>query len=389
MEIEKILRRGFVDVISRENLKKKLRGKKKLRVKFGIDPTGAELHLGHAVPLKKLQQLQNLGHKIILLFGGFTATIGDPTGKNSARPPLTADEVEKNSEKYLEMAGKILDISKCEIRNNRDWLEKMDLKKFIKMAAQFSASKIFERDMFKERLKKGKSVELHELLYPILVAFDSVELRADVEIGGTDQLFNLLCGRPMQKFFGQPQQEILTVPILEGLDGTQKMSKSLKNYISLADPPDEIFGKIMSLPDKNMEKYFEIFTEIDEKIFKNEIKKNPRDAKILLGKKIVDFLHDEKSGEIAAENFRKKFAEKKIPENLPEFFCAEKIGILDLISKIAKFAPSNSAAKKLVEQRAVAFSGEKIFDPKKILEIAGGEILQVGRKKFAKILRKK
>jgi tyrosyl-tRNA synthetase len=278
--INHVLSRGVCDVIVREDLEKKLKAGKKLRIKLGIDPSGTDLTLGHAVGLRKLKQFQDLGHKIILLFGGFTATIGDPTGKSTTRKPLTFKEVDKNAETYLEQAAKILDINKCEIRNNRDWLEKLTYKEIVEQAAQFSASQIMQRDMFQERLKKGESVAVHEFLYPLMVAYDSVVLKADLEVGGTDQYFNLLGGRPMQKYFNQPEQNILTWSLLVGTDGVEKMSKSLGNYIAILDTPNEKFGKIMSMPDETMFTYFECLTDFNLDDIKKEIKNNPRDTKI-------------------------------------------------------------------------------------------------------------
>jgi tyrosyl-tRNA synthetase len=387
--INHVLSRGVCDVIVREDLEKKLKAGKKLRIKLGIDPSGTDLTLGHAVGLRKLKQFQDLGHKIILLFGGFTATIGDPTGKSTTRKPLTFKEVDKNAETYLEQAAKILDINKCEIRNNRDWLEKLTYKEIVEQAAQFSASQIMQRDMFQERLKKGESVAVHEFLYPLMVAYDSVVLKADLEVGGTDQYFNLLGGRPMQKYFNQPEQNILTWSLLVGTDGVEKMSKSLGNYIAILDTPNEKFGKIMSMPDETMFTYFECLTDFNLDDIKKEIKNNPRDTKIKLAKEIITWLNSEDEANKAEQDFLQKFVKKEIPDNIPEFLIKKKeIGILDLISKICKFASSNGEARRLIKGGAVSFDKNKINDPNLILNLTDKHILKVGKRNFGKIIKK-
>lgn len=385
--IAELLTRGVTDIIVREDLEKKLKSGKKLRIKFGIDPTGAELHLGHAVPLRKLRQFQDAGHQVILLIGGFTATIGDPTGKNEARPPLSLTEVKKNAEDYLNQAGKILDLKNIEIRNNREWLEKLSFEEVVKLCSQNSASKIFSRKEFAERLKKGTEVYLHELLYPVMQGYDSVALKCDVEIGGTDQLFNLLVGRDLQKKYGCPvQQNVLTVPILEGIDGAEKMSKSLKNYISINDESSEMFGKVMSIPDTLMMKYFELCTDEDLEKMKKFVKDDPRNAKVHLAKTIVTFYHDKKAADKAVEDFEKKFVRHETPEEMPEFKTGKsEIGILELISSVTKFATSNSDARRLVEGGGVTLNGKKISNPNETIKISGELILQVGKRKFARI----
>jgi len=374
-------------VIVREDLERKLKSGGRLRVKFGIDPTGSDLTLGHAVGLRKLRQFQEAGHEIVLLFGGFTAMIGDPTGKNEARKPLTAEEVDKNAETYLEQAGKILDLSKCEIRNNRDWLAELSSAELLKMSSHFSATKIMDRDMFQARLRAGKGVFVHEFLYPILVAYDSVVLRADVEVGGTDQHFNLLCGRPMQKFYGQAEQNILTWPILVGTDGTEKMSKSLGNYIALLDRPEEIFGKIMSIPDTAMLEYFECLTDENLDEVQKMIADAPRDAKILLARRIVEWLCDGATADGAAEDFEQKFVKKETPDEMPEFKIPKnEIGLLDLISKVCKFASSNSEARRLVRDGAVSIDGERILDPNFVFRVEKPAVLKVGKRKFGRVV---
>ncbi len=386
-EISELLDRGTVDVIVREDLEKKLKSGKKLRVKLGIDPTGHDLTLGHSVGLRKLKQFQNAGHTVVLLFGGFTATIGDPSGKAEARQPLTYEEIDKNAANYLEQAGKILDIKKCEIRNNRDWLAKLSFEELLKMAANFSASRMMERDMFQERLKAGRAVMVHEFLYPLMVAYDSVILKADVEVGGTDQFFNLLCGRPMQKLYGQPEQNVLTWPILVGTDGHEKMSKSLNNYIAIMDTPQEMFGKIMSIPDKVMLNYFELLTDENLDEVNHLIKSNPRDAKVHLGKVIVSNFHDQAMAKTAEQDFFQKFVKKEVPDEMPEFKVEKKeIGLLNLITQVAKFSPSNSDARRLVQEGGVSLDGEKISDPTMVVKVSGTPmVLKVGKRKFGRV----
>jgi len=386
-KINELLTRGVVDVIVKESLEKKLKSGKKLRIKLGIDPTGTDLHLGHAVVLRKLRQFQDAGHQVILLIGGFTATIGDPTGKNEARPPLTLKQVEENSKNFLKQTGKVLDLNKVEVRNNRDWFEKMNFEEIIKLCAQNSSSQISARKDFSDRLKKGKEVFMHELFYPIMQGYDSVMLECDVEIGGTDQLFNLLVGRDLQKKYNcKTQQDILTVPILEGLDGIEKMSKSLGNYIALDDEPNEMFGKTMSIPDNLMLKYFELCTDEDLDEMKKLIKKNPRDAKVHLAKTIVALYYNITSANSAEQDFITKFVKKEEPEHMKEFEIGKKeISILDLIVSVTKFAPSTSEARRLIKGGGVTFGNNKITDPNQIVSISGEQILKIGKRKFARI----
>ncbi len=384
--IDRILNRGTADIVVREDLEKKLQSGKKLRIKLGIDPTKPDLHLGHAVPLRKLKQFQDAGHQIVLLFGGFTATIGDPTGKDEARPPLTLDEVEANAKDYIAHASKILDMDQVEIVNNRDWLEDLSIKDLIAMAAQFSASQMFERDMFQERLKKGKPVYVHEFLYPLLVAYDSVAIKADVEIGGTDQYFNLLQGRPMQKYFGQPEQNVLTVPLIEGTDGHEKMSKSMNNYVSLDEEPKEMFGKIMSIPDELMAKYFEVLTDEDLDEMNQLIGQNPRNAKVHLAKVLIAQFHDEAAADMAEQDFVTKFVKKDVPDEMPEFLVTEsEIGLLTLMTQVAGFASSNGEARRMVQGGGVSIDGEKMTAPQANVTIKDGMVLKVGKRKFGRL----
>lgn len=384
--IDDLLNRGTVDVVVADDLRKKLESGKKLRIKLGIDPTKPDLHLGHMVPLRKLRQWQDAGHQIILLFGGFTATIGDPTGKNDARPPLTMDEVEANAAEYLRQAGKVLDLEKIELVNNRDWFKDMKPERFLELMAQFTVAQMMERDMFQERKKNGQAVYCHEILYPMLQGYDSVEIRADVEIGGTDQLFNLLAARPLQKAAGQAPQNVMTVPLLEGLDGVQKMSKSLGNYVGMDDAPWDMFGKLMSVPDALMEKYFELLTNENLTEIKALIETNPRDAKVHLGRVIVRDLHGEDAAEKAYQDFVTKFVKKDVPDDIPEIVIstATTDGIT-LVFAHCGFAKSGSEARRLIQGGGVSLNGEKLTDPKAPLELKTGDTLKVGKKKYAKL----
>ncbi len=389
--METLLHRGVVDVIVKADLEKKLKSGKKLRVKFGIDPTGTKIHIGHAVPFRKLRQFQDAGHQVVLVIGGFTASIGDPTEKNEARPPLSLAQVQENAKDYLLQVGKILDIKKTEVVNNRDWFEKMNVEDFIKLAAYNSASQIFSRKDFSDRLKSKKEVFLHELLYPVLQGYDSVMIECDLEIGGTDQLFNLLVGRDLQKKYGQKVvQNVLTVQLLEGLDGHEKMSKSLNNYIAVDEEPKEMFGKIMSLPDNLMLKYFELCTDEDLAVMKKLIKDNPRDAKVHLAKTIITFYHDDKAAELAEQDFVTKFVKKDVPDEMPEFRVNQgNIGILDLMTKVCGFASSNGEARRLVIGGGVMLDGDKVTDSLLQVNITGTHILKVGKRKFGRIIRDK
>lgn len=384
--IEKILSRSVTDVVVRKDLEEKLKSGKKLRVKFGIDPSGFDLTLGHAVVLRKLKQFQDAGHQIILLFGTFTARIGDPTGKSKTRIPLTKEAVEKNAETYLDQASKILDIDSIEVVKNGDWLEKMDFGDVLKLAGTFTVSQMLQRDMFQDRMKNDQDINLVEFMYPLMQGYDSVPIKADVELGGNDQYFNLLAGRPIQKKYDLEPQNILTTKILVGTDGKEKMSKSLGNYIALFDSPHEIFGKVMSVPDNTMMEYFECLTDLDLEAIKAEISENPRNAKVKLAKEIITWLHDEEAAKKSEQDFIQKFVKKEIPDEMPEFSVGKsEIGILDLITKICKFAPSNGEARRMIQGGGVTFDGKKVVDPTLMIEISGEKILKVGKRKFGKI----
>lgn len=387
--ISTLLDRGTADVIVRKELEQKLSSGKKLRVKLGIDPTGFDLTLGHAVVLRKLKQFQDLGHTVVFLFGGYTATIGDPTGKNETRPVLTEKEVEENAATYLEQAGKILDISKCEVRNNKEWLKKMSLTDGLELMSKKSAQQILARKDFKERMKKEVDIHLQEFLYPMLQGYDSVVLKSDIEIGGSDQLFNILVGRDLQKKYGFEQgQEVLTMKILVGLDGVEKMSKSLGNYIALDDSATDMFGKIMSISDDAMLDYFELCTDIDLKLAAEKIKESPRNAKVFLAQEIVRLYHGDKAVDEALRDFEQKFVKKEVPDDMPTFHVKKsEIGILELISAVCNFTKSNSDARRLVQQGAVTIDGEKITDPNMVIRILGEQVLKAGKRNWGRIIR--
>ncbi|MBT4937318.1 tyrosine--tRNA ligase [Candidatus Peregrinibacteria bacterium] len=387
----KLLTRGVAEINVRSSLEKKIKSGKKLRVKFGIDPTGFDLTLGHAVPLRKLKAFQDAGHHIILLFGNFTAQIGDPTGKSKVREPLTKKQVEENAKGYLEQASKIIDTSKVEVVYNADWLEKMSYADILKLKGNFTVAQMLERDMFQERIKKNQEINLVEFEYPLMQGYDSVHLKADIEIGGTDQLFNMMCARPLQKAFEQNPQDVLTVPMLEGLDGHEKMSKSLNNYIALNDSAKDMFGKTMSIPDSLIIKYFELATEVsatDIKQIKEELDSgvNPRDIKIRLAKEIVSLYHDVAAADEAEKGFLEVFQKGGMPDDIPEVEIKEKeMKLWDLINA-TKLCGTSSDSKRMIEQGSVRLNGEKHIDKSEIIMLESGIIIQVGKRKWMKVV---
>jgi len=385
-EITELLSRGVSEVNVQKDLEKKLNSGKKLRIKFGIDPTGFDLTLGHAVVLKKLADFQKMGHQICFLFGNFTAKIGDPTGKDKTRKVLTDEDIKENSERYLEQAGMILDIDKCEIFRNHDWLAKMTFDEILEVAGNFTVSQMLERDMFQQRMKSGKDINLVEFFYPLMQGYDSIPMKADLELGGNDQLFNMMAARPIQKHFEKAPQNVLTMKILVGTDGKEKMSKSLNNYIALLDSPNEIFGKIMSISDNVMMDFFEYLTDIDLSEANAMIKKNPRDAKVFLAKEIIIWLHDEGAAARAENDFVQKFVKKETPDEIKEVKVTEEVGILNLITKVCGFMSSNSEARRLVQNGAVSLDGEKIVDPNFVFKPGGEVILKAGKRNFAKLV---
>jgi tyrosyl-tRNA synthetase len=395
-KIDEILTRGIDEVIDKENLSKKLGSGKKLRIKLGIDPTSPNLHLGRAIPLLKLRDFQNAGHKIVLIIGDFTGVIGDTSDKESERPMLDEKIVKQNMKTYIKQAGKILDIKKCEVRYNSEWLKKLNYFEIGKQADNFSLNEFISRENIKKRLDEGKRISLRELLYPLMQGYDSVAVKADVEIGGTDQRFNLLAGRQLQRFYRQEPQDIITNPLIEGLDG-RKMSSSWGNTVNLFDTANEMFGKIMSLKDEFIIKYFNLVTRVDlQEIegYKKEIESgaNPRNIKAKLAKEIVEMYHGKKEAQNAEEEFDKIFRNREVPSDMPVFGTEKKeYAILDLLFD-AKMVASKNEAQRLVQGNAVEIQKdgekEKITDWKAEIVIENGMVIKAGSRRFVKIILK-
>jgi len=373
-------------IIEEESLKVKLQSGKKLRVKFGADPTKPDLHLGHAVVLRVLKEFQQKGHTIIFLLGDFTARIGDPSGRDKTREPLSEAQIKENAKTYLDQVGKILDLKLCEIRRNSEWYEKMDLPKILEVLSKATLAQVIEREDFKKRLEAGADIGLHEVIYPVMQGYDSVELKADVEVGGQDQLLNMLMGRDIQKKYGYTPQDIITVPLLIGTDGKRKMSKSYGNYIGLADKPEDQFGKVMSIPDELIGSYLELVTNFDDariKELKSELKSgNPKNVKEQIAENVVEIYHGKDEAERAREHFNCVFRQKKTPQEMDEF----KVHSNKITSILVEtgLASSNSQAYRLIEQNGVKLDGKVVSGDNLIME-AGAHILQVGKFKFAKI----
>ena len=366
-ELELLLR-GADEIIPKEDFLAKLKGRKKLKIKAGFDPTSPDLHLGHTVLLNKMRLFQDLGHHIIFLIGDFTGLVGDPSGVNETRPVLSDEQLKKNAETYKSQVFKILDPNKTEVRFNSEWMNKIHPSEFIRLSSSQTVARMLERDDFAKRYKSQLPISIHEFLYPLLQGYDSVKLEADVELGGTDQKFNLLMGREVQKFYGLPQQSILTVPLLEGLDGVKKMSKSLNNYIALEDPYDEMFGKIMSISDQLMWRYFDLLsfkTDKEIEALKQDEKngENPRNIKFILAEEIVDRFHGEGLGSRAKEEFINRFQKGKLPEEVEEMTLVMEGSITTLprVLKESSMVKSTSEAIRLIEQGAVKVDGGKVL----------------------------
>ena len=391
MSIEKTLAvfaRGSDEIIPLDELKTKLKKGKPLKIKAGFDPTAPDLHLGHTVLINKLKQLQDLGHEILFLIGDFTAMIGDPTGKSTTRPPLSDEQIQENSKTYQDQVFKILDKNKTHVVFNSHWMKNLTSADMIKLASQQTVARMLERDDFSKRYKSGQGISIHEFLYPLVQGYDSVALEADVELGGTDQKFNLLMGRELQKNNNQEPQIILTMPILEGLDGVQKMSKSLNNYIAIDDSSDEMFGKIMSISDDLMWRYLELLSfESMETIesWKKEVEQgeNPRDIKFRLADEIISRFHSKDEAKVANQNFINRFAKNQIPDEMDEFEFESGIKIGNLL-KDADLVDSTSEAFRMIKQGAVKINGEKVAN-KDIDLPSGTAVYQVGKRKFARI----
>ena len=383
-----IIQMGTDEILPLEELKKKLEKNKPLRVKLGMDPTAPDLHLGHTVVINKMKQLQDLGHEIIFLIGDFTGMIGDPTGKNVTRKPLTKEDVRENAKTYTDQVFKILDKDKTRIAFNSEWMSKMNSTEMISLASKHTVARMLERDDFSKRYKGGQAISIHEFLYPLVQGYDSVALRADIELGGSDQKFNLLVGRELQKQADMEPQVILTMPILEGLDGVQKMSKSLDNYIGIDEDPDSMFGKIMSISDELMWRYLELLSfESLETIesWKQEVEtgENPRNIKFRLADEIITRFHDETQAKKAQQNFIDRFAKNQIPDEMDEFTLPKGIKVANLL-KDANLVSSTSEAFRMIKQGAVKMDGEKLSD-KDFTPDEGTNVYQVGKRKFARV----
>jgi len=383
-----IIQRGADEILPLEELKKKLEKNKPLRVKLGMDPTAPDLHLGHTVVINKMKQLQDLGHEIIFLIGDFTGMIGDPTGKNVTRKPLTKADVLENAKSYEDQVFKILDKDKTRIAFNSEWMGKMSSAEMISLASKQTVARMLERDDFSKRYKGGQAISIHEFLYPLVQGYDSVALRADIELGGSDQKFNLLVGRELQKQADMEPQVILTMPILEGLDGVQKMSKSLGNYIGIDEDPDSMFGKIMSISDDLMWRYLELLSfESLETIesWKKEVEdgENPRNIKFRLAEEIITRFHDKDQALKAQQNFIDRFAKNQIPDEMDEFSFSKGIKVSNLL-KDSNLVSSTSEAFRMIKQGAVKIDGEKLTD-KDLAPDEGTLVFQVGKRKFARV----
>ncbi|QYK13912.1 tyrosine--tRNA ligase [Shewanella rhizosphaerae] len=385
------IKRGTDEILLESDLLEKLKEGRPLRIKLGADPTAPDIHLGHTVILNKMRAFQELGHEVIFLIGDFTGMVGDPSGKNSTRPPLTREQVLANAETYKEQVYKILDPAKTRIEFNSSWLEELGAAGMIRLASQQTVARMMERDDFKKRYASGQSIAIHEFMYPLLQGYDSVALEADVELGGTDQKFNLLMGRELQKAAGQKPQAVIMMPLLEGLDGVKKMSKSANNYIGVSEPAGEMFGKIMSISDDLMWRYFELlsFRPLEEIAqLKSDVDNgtNPRDVKIALAKEIIARFHDEAAAEAAHQEFINRFQKGAIPDDIQEIEIAagDGIGIANVL-KDAGLVSSTSEAMRMIKQGAAKLDGDKIEDSRLVLNAGMMGVFQVGKRKFAKI----
>ncbi len=380
-----IIKRGAVEIISEKELVAKLenciKNKLPLVVKAGFDPTAPDIHLGHTVLLRKLRQFQDLGHKVVFLIGDFTARIGDPSGKSELRKQLTREEVLKNAATYKKQISKVLDVDKIKVVFNSEWFEKMSVLDILKLTTHATVSQMLARADFKKRLSRNEDISLLEFMYPLLQGYDSVVLEADIELGGTDQIFNLLVGRDIQQDFNQAQQVVITMPLLEGTDGVQKMSKSLGNYIGINDSADEMFGKIMSISDELMLKYCELLTDLDLAAVK---KMHPKEAKMLLASEIITQYHSKAAAEKAKIEFERVFANKEVPEDMPEHKLVPGSTIIDVILA-SGLAPSRNEARRLIQQGAVTFNNGKIDNEDTVMAAEG--ILKVGKRRFLKLVK--
>lgn len=390
------LKKGTVDLIREEDLKAKLERSAKtgkpLRVKLGLDPTAPDIHVGHTVVIRKLKAFQDLGHTVIFLIGDFTGMIGDPSGKNVTRPPLSRDEINANAETYKAQMFKLLDPERTELRFNAEWMDKFTAADFVRLCAKTTVKQILERDDFTKRMADEKPISLHELLYPLVQGYDSVALESDIELGGTDQKFNLLMGRNLQREFAQEPQVIMTTPLLEGLDGVNKMSKSLGNYIGITESANEMFGKIMSISDELMWKYYELLTDLAPTQISNlrsqmAAGENPRNIKVQLAKLIIQDFHSKQEADAAEEDFNRRFVQKEIPEDIEERQVAAGGHNLAQLLADTGLAASKGEARRLIEQGGVKINGEKASSPNADIAVTGeGVLIQVGKRKFLRLV---
>ncbi|MEK9649737.1 MAG: tyrosine--tRNA ligase [Gammaproteobacteria bacterium] len=388
----KLIKRGVDEFIGEKELVKKLSKKKNLIVKAGFDPTAPDLHLGHTVLINKLKHFQDLGHRVIFLIGDFTGMIGDPSGKNKTRPTLNKEDIKENARTYKKQIFKILDPKKTEVLFNSSWCAKLGAEGIIKLAANYNLARMLEREDFNTRYKNNQSIAIHEFLYPLIQAYDSIALEADVELGGTDQKFNLLVGREMQRAFDQEPQAVITVPLLEGLDGVKKMSKSLGNYVGIDEPPEEMFGKIMSISDDLMWRWFDLLSfrstqEIGELKKQQKLGRNPRDIKILLAKELIERFHSAKAAQTAEQAFINRFQKGMVPQDIEEVRISindQEIPLPNLLKDV-NLVSSTSEALRMIKQGAVRINDEKIGDPRTMIPINSDAIFQVGKRKIKKV----
>ena len=399
-----ILMRGVVDCVAADDLARRLQrtlaARRPLRVKLGFDPTSSDLHVGHAVVLRKLRQFQDLGHHAVFIVGGATAMLGDPSGKDKTRPTLTREQVEQNARTYLEQAFKVVrrderyadgSTGQIEVRNNADWFLPLGFADFIRLCSKMTVARMIERDNFTKRMKEGAPIGIHEFVYPLLQGQDSVEVRSDVELGGTDQLFNLLVGRDLQADAGLPAQVCMTMKVLPGLDGVQKMSKSLANYVGLTFPPDEVFGKVMSVPDALMGTWYTLLTDLAEEEWSGLVASDPREAKAALAARLADWLHGAPAGAQARERFDKLFRDKQVPDDVPTVTVPAgeltdgRLWIVKLLVRLG-FAASNGEARRLVEGRGVKLDGGVVADDKLEVDLRRPVLLQAGKRRFARVV---
>ena len=387
-----IIKKGVAELLIESELIEKLKQNRPLRIKAGFDPTAPDLHLGHTVLLTKMRQLQDLGHEVMFLIGDFTGKIGDPTGKNATRPPLTDEQIKINAETYARQVFKVLDPNKTKIYFNSEWLSKLGADGMLRLASSLTVARMLERDDFSKRFSENKPIAIHEFMYPLLQGYDSVAMNADIELGGTDQKFNLLMGRELQKQHNQAQQCVIMLPLLEGLDGVQKMSKSLGNYIGIDESATEIFGKIMSISDELMWRYFDLvslkptneITGLKELVAQGE---NPRNIKVQLAMEIVERFHSKELAEMALVDFETRFKKNEIPDNIPEVALSRDIGLgISVVLKHANLVASTSEAIRMIDQGAVKIDGVRVSDKNYLLEFDVYYIIQVGKRKFAKVI---